>query len=165
MLPGRKNVRIQDAFFAYAVTVGLSNELGVNGSITPVRFQFAFPTTNRDFKIINASLTLSGGKINDPDDFAGISGLLNGMEIGWRTTTIDYPLASSPYKTNNDLISGSGESKPWGFNSVTNDAIQVEFLTEYGVLVDPKQVIGMYVIVKDNLTALTGRFVCRGNKE
>jgi len=164
MLPGSKNIRIQDAFFAYALN-GASRELGVNGSVTPVRFEILFPQSNRDFNIINASLTLSGGKIDDPAGFAGLAapGLTNGLEIGYILPAGDYPMLTSPFKTNQELVSGSGLSKPWGFNSTTKDMIQVEFLTDYILRVDAKQVTGLYVVVNDDLSTLIGRFVCRGN--
>lgn len=164
MLPGEKNVRIQDAFFGYALNGG-SNEIGVNGSVTPVRFEIIFPQSNRDFLIINNTLTYSGGKIDDPAGFAGIAapGLTNGIELGYITPAGDFEMPTSPFKTNQDLVSGSGQSKPWGFNSTTKDMIQVEFLSDYILRLDPRQVLGIYLIVKDDLSTLLGRFVCRGN--
>ena len=164
MLQGEKNIRIQDAFLAYALN-GASRELGVNGSVTPVRFEITFPTTNRDFNIINASLTLSGGKIDDPAGFAGLAspGLTNGMELGYITPDGDYPMLASPFKTNHELIAGSGVSKPWGFDSTTKDMIQVEFLTDYILRLSTRQVSGIYLVVNDDLSTLVGRFVCRGN--
>ena len=164
MLPGTKNIRIQDAFIAYALNAS-SRELGVNGSVTPVRFELSFPTTDRDFNIINASLTFSGGKIDDPAGFAGLAspGLTNGMELGYITPSGDFPMLASPFKTNHELIAGSGVSKPWGFDSTTKDLIQIEFLTDYVLRLSTKQVTGIYLVVNDDLEALTGRFVCRGN--
>ena len=164
MLPGKQNIRIQDAFLAYALNAS-SRELGVDGSVTPVRFELSFPETNRDFNIINGSLTLSGGKIDDPGGFAGIAapGLTNGLEMGYITPSGDFPMLASPFKTNLELIAGSGVSKPWGFNSTTNDLIQVEFLTDYILRLSTKQVTGIYLVVNDDLEALVGRFVCRGN--
>jgi hypothetical protein len=165
MLPGRRAEQIEHTFFGYA-TNGGSNELGVDGSSVPVRFEVLFPTSvGRDFDIINTTLTLSGGKIDDPNGFIGLAspGLAVGMELGFITVIGDFPMKASPYKTNFDIVTGSGFSKPWGFSSSSKDMMYAEILGKYNIRITTGQVSGIYIIVNDDLESLTGRYVVRGN--
>ena len=160
MLPGLKEIGPLQAYFSFLKNVG-SDEMAVNGSVTPVRFDAIFPQTNRHFRIINAVLTISGGKIDDPTFFAGLAvALTNGLELGFLVTTAGGTVESAvgiPLKTNFDMVSYAAETRPWGFTKAATDVFVAEFFKDYRITFDPKYITGFDIKVSDDLTGLDSR--------
>lgn len=169
MLPGKKETNPISADFGYMTLdgAGSENDMNVDGSATPQWFEYRFSAQdNRHYQLINGVLTMSGGKLDDPQNFAGLSApLTNGIEIGWITysqgTETDYPMRT--IKDNYDMVSFASASKPWGFTSDNKDVMVVQFFSDYEVVFDPKWIRGLYLIVRDDLTDMDGmRFGIRG---
>jgi hypothetical protein len=158
MLPGTREITIQQSVFGYLEDGASSTEMAIDGSITPVRFSYRFAPTNRHLTILNSVLTLSGGKLDDPALFGGLAvALTNGCQMGWTVksgdTEVDYP-ALIPFKNNYDLVSFASNSKPWGFTSDTKDVMICEFFQDFLPSIDPLQITSLYLDIQDDLTGL-----------
>lgn len=156
MLPGIKEHSAFDAEYGDYVDSGLSNDMAVNGSVTPVRFAYAFTRANgQRLRVLYMRMCIVGGRLDDPLAFGGLaSPLTNGLEVGFYTSATDIPLNTSPYKSNIDIIHGTDMSKPWGFEGVVNDALIADIASNFDIEVDPHQILGVYATVHDDLSGL-----------
>lgn len=157
MLPGHLHPMPQDALFGYYLNEATtSKNMNVDGSVTPVRFIYNSLATDRGIHIINVTLTISGGKIDDPSGFGPLaSPLAVGIQSGYRHRGgYDIPVFDE-LKSNYDLISNSTEFKPVGFTNSTKDVLKVTFLADYGIVVPAGIAEYFWVMINDDLTSLT----------
>lgn len=74
-----------------------SLSMTVNGSVTPVNFDFT-PASGETWFITNLSIHFSDGNTPDPNDFGDSAGLTNGIDIKARTNGTEYTIGNC--KTN-----------------------------------------------------------------
>lgn len=171
MLPGEKEVRPVEAFLSYAKNTGGSNELAVDGSTIPIRFEVKFPNYNlgRDFKLLEVVLVIGGGgRLDTPENFGGLNNpLVNGLTLGWLVSASQHLSVLETLvsiKSNYDLICFSSSSKPWGFTAERKDVLVARFFGDFEPTFNAKRIIGLYIDIQDDLTDIDSmRLSVRGH--
>lgn len=91
--------------FRHFLTNGVTTNMAVNGSVTPVNFDFAPTTAGERFTIRETSFILgTNGNVNDlTTKFADLAALTNGLDVDFLFNTVGFTRVGY-VKTNYDLF-------------------------------------------------------------
>ena len=156
MLPGERGQIPTQVIFEWLRNGG-STEMAVDGSGTTQVFTYEFNSNGKDIKILNVQLNISGAKLDDPEFFGGLpAALTNGIELGFlkKDANGSQEEILGVFKNNYEMLAGSSSSKPWGFTKDARDVMVVKFFEDYDICLPAFQYTGIYLKVKDDLTAL-----------
>lgn len=133
---------------------GASNEMAVNGSITPVEFEWTPDPTRVDFVIANINLVFWGGVINNPDEFSSLPRLANGIELNFDTPAGEGTLLP-PITRNFDVNVYTSDSKLFDYSGANSTVVYGQFTTDYNLRFSTTDVQRIFFRINDNLTGLT----------
>lgn len=132
--PHIKGISTGDIFFSKFKNGG-SDDLTVNGSITPVEFTLEDLPAGSNFLMQRVTFLIGADAIVDLEQFGGIAGLANGVVFQANGDILDIK-ASATIKTNGDsiLISSNVELETVVFAAVSKTAIYGtwDFTETYG---------------------------------
>lgn len=106
-------------YFEFYVKNGGSDNLNVDGSVTPVVFDISTETFN-GLDITGISLYVEGdGNVTSYENFIAITGLTNGIII--ESTPIDRTFSFPPIKSNRDMIRLFSDQGDFTLREIGND--------------------------------------------
>lgn len=149
-----KGISSKDLFYAKFENAG-SEDLRVNGSVTPVTFDLPLPPTS-EFLLERVTFAIGGDDIIDLSKFGSIAGLLNGVTFIANAGEDDE--IETSIKNNGDIFLISTETNVSSVRFVAETKTIVygswDFTDSYGGNAPRIKDNKLQIIVNDDLTAM-----------
>jgi len=141
-------------YIKYLEATGAVKDQNVNGSVTPVNFDFA-PATGQGYYIEQLTFSIDDGGTSPPNAYGGIAGgLTNGVQIILHVSGVDYEIIN--LKNNSDILVTFSESIQVAGGSFLNFSKGFAGKISFATNITLNGTNGDYIRmrVRDNLTSI-----------